>query len=151
VGSGPLEEELRALVSREQIPNVRFAGFLNQSEVTGAYAAADVFALLSAWGETFGVSVAEAMHFSLPLVLSDKVGSAPDLLGDGGNGFIVPRDDVQAAASALEALVVDENLRRRFGEASARRLANRGLDQAQAGALAAIRFAAERRRLRAPT
>ena len=37
-----------------------------------------VLALLSAWGETFGVAVAEAMHFGLPLVLSDKVGSGPD-------------------------------------------------------------------------
>jgi glycosyltransferase involved in cell wall biosynthesis len=149
VGSGPLEQELRELVSRDQIPNVRFAGFLNQSEVTAAYAAADVFALLSAWGETFGVAVAEAMHFSLPLVLSDKVGSGPDLLGDGGNGYVVPRDDVQAAASAIEALVVDEKLRQRLGEASALRLTNRGLDHAEAGAVAAIRFAAERRRHRA--
>jgi glycosyltransferase involved in cell wall biosynthesis len=148
VGSGPLEEELRTLVTREQIPDVRFAGFLNQSEVTAAYAAADVFALLSAWGETFGVAVAEAMHFGLPLVLSDKVGSAPDLLGDGGNGFVVPRDDVEAAASALQALVSDHDLRRRFGEASAVRVANRGLDQAQNGALAAIHFAAERGRRR---
>lgn len=144
VGSGPLEAELRVLVEQEQIPDVHFAGFLNQSEISGAYAAADTFALLSAWGETFGVAVAEAMHFGLPLVLSDKVGSGPDLLGDGGNGFVVPRDDVAAAARALETLVVDADMRQRFGEASADRVAARGLDQAAAGALEAIRFAAAR-------
>jgi glycosyltransferase involved in cell wall biosynthesis len=144
VGSGPLEAELRSLVQREQIPDVQFTGFLNQSEVTSAYAAADVFALLSARGETFGVAVAEAMHFGLPLVLSDKVGSGPDLLGDGGNGFVVPRDDVVAAARALEALVVDSDMRRRFADASVKRVAARGVDQAAEGAIAAIRFAAQR-------
>jgi glycosyltransferase involved in cell wall biosynthesis len=116
--------------------------------VTSAYAAADVFTLLSAWGETFGVAVAEAMHFGPALLLSDKVGSAADLLGDGGNGFIVPRDDIDAVASALEALVVDDDMRRRFGEASARRVAKRGVDRAAEGALAAIDFAAERSRAR---
>ncbi len=144
VGSGPLEAELRSLVERERIPDVRLTGFLNQSEVTSAYAAADTFALLSAWGETFGVAVAESMHFRLPLVLSDKVGSAADLLGDGGNGFIVPRDDVEAAERALEALVSDADLRARFGDASARRVAARGLDRAAAGAIAALRFAGQR-------
>jgi glycosyltransferase involved in cell wall biosynthesis len=143
VGSGPLEAELRALVDRERIPDVHFTGFLNQSEVTSAYAAADVFALLSGWGETFGVSVAEAMHFGLPLLLSDKVGSAPDLLGDGANGFLVARDDVDAAAWALETLIANEDLRRTFGEASVRRVAQRGVEKAAAGAVAAIRFAAE--------
>lgn len=145
VGSGPLEEELRGLVAREGIPDVRFTGFVNQSEIPGAYAAADVFALLSAYGETFGVAVAEAMHFGLPLVLSDKVGSAADLLGDGGNGFVVARDNVEAAARALETLVVDTDLRRRFGRTSAERVAQRAVDRAAAGALAAIRFAAQRR------
>ncbi len=89
VGSGPLEQELRARVDRDRIPDVYFAGFLNRSQVTSAYAAADIFALLSGWGETFGIAVAEAMHFGLALLLSDRVGSAPDLLGDGGNGFLV--------------------------------------------------------------
>jgi glycosyltransferase involved in cell wall biosynthesis len=149
VGSGPLEADLQATVEREQIPDVHFAGFLNQSEVTSAYAAGDVFALLSARGETFGVAVAEAMHFGLPLVLSDKVGSGPDLLGDGGNGFVVPRDDVDAAARALEALVVDPAMRERFAQASADRVAARGVDQAAAGAIAAIRFAAQRAQSRA--
>ncbi len=150
VGSGPLEDELRALAERDQIPDVHLTGFLNQSEVTSAYAAADVFALLSGWGETFGVAVAEAMHFGLPLVLSDKVGSAPDLVGDGGNGFVVPRDDIDAATRALKALVADADMRERFGEASARRVAARGVDVAATGSLAAIRYAAERASRRRP-
>ncbi len=144
IGSGPLERELRARAERERIPDVHFAGFLNRSQVTSAYAAADIFALLSGWGETFGIAVAEAMHFGLALVLSDMVGSAGDLLGDGGNGFLVARDNEDEAVRALERLVSDPELRRRFGEASAARIVARGLDQATEGALAALRFAAMR-------
>jgi glycosyltransferase involved in cell wall biosynthesis len=142
VGSGPLDAELRAVVARERIPDVCFAGFLNHSEVSRAYAAADVFALLSGLNETFGISVAEAAHFGLPLLLSDKVGSGPDLLGDGANGHLVPRDDIDAATRALGRLVSDADLRVRFGAESLRRISERGLDQAVGGALAAIRFAA---------
>lgn len=144
VGSGPLEQELRARVERERIPDVHFAGFLNRSQVTSAYAAADIFALLSAWGETFGIAVAEAMHFGLALVLSDMVGSAGDLLGDGGNGFLVAHDKGDEAVHALERLVRDPEVRRRFGKASTARIIERGLDQATEGALAALQLAATR-------
>ncbi len=146
VGSGPLEKELKARVERERIPDVRFAGFLNQSRIPRAYAAADIFILLSKRGETFGMAIAEAMHFGLPLVLSDKVGSAPDLLGEGASGFVVYHDDVVGAARALERLVRDDELRERFGAASRGRIAERGLDESTQGALAAIRFAASRGR-----
>ncbi len=144
VGSGPEEARLKAIVEGGRIPDVRFAGFLNQSQISRAYAAADVFTLLSARGETFGMAVAEAMHFALPLVLSDKVGSGPDLLSEGSNGFLVEHDDIDGAAVALERLVADAQLRRSFGAASRARIASRTLDRATEGAVAAIRFAAAR-------
>ncbi|MBO0768210.1 MAG: glycosyltransferase family 4 protein [Solirubrobacterales bacterium] len=146
VGSGEEETEMRARVEAQSIPDVIFAGFLNQSEISRAYAAADIFGLLSAWGETYGVVVAEALYFGLPLLLSDKVGSAGDLLGDGGNGYLVARDDVGGAADALERMVADPELRARFSAESSRKIAARGVDSAAAGALAAIRYAAEARR-----
>ena len=43
----------------------------------------------------------------LPLVLSDRVGAAYDLLRDGENGFLVPAGDVAAAAAALGRLAAD--------------------------------------------
>ena len=55
--------------------------------------AADIFALLSAH-EPWGVVVNEAAASGLPLVLSDRVGAAADLLRDGENGMLVPYGDV---------------------------------------------------------
>jgi len=98
--------------------NVAIAmGGLDEEELAQRYVDADVFALLSRH-EPWGVVVNEAAASGLPLVLSDRVGAAHDLLRDGENGFIVPAEDVAAAASALRTLAADPDLRRRMGERS---------------------------------
>ena len=91
-------------------------GGLSEDELAQRYVDADVFALLSRH-EPWGVVVNEAAASSLPLVLSDRVGAAHDLLRDGENGFLVPAEDVEAAADALRKLG-DPKLRRRMGERS---------------------------------
>lgn len=118
VGSGPLEGELRGQVAREGIEDVVFTGFLDQREVARAYAAADVFALVSAFDETWGLVVNEAMNFGLPVVVSDQVGCAADLVRDGRNGFVVPWCDRAALVGALHALADSPELRERFGAES---------------------------------
>ena len=90
---------------------------LGEDELAQRYVDADVFALLSRH-ETWGVVVNEAAASGLPLVLSERVGAAHDLLRDGENGFLVPADDVDAAAGALRKLAADADLRRRMGERS---------------------------------
>jgi glycosyltransferase involved in cell wall biosynthesis len=93
------------------------AGGLSEEELAQRYAAADVFALLSRH-EPWGVVVNEAAATGLPLVLSERVGAAHDLLRDGENGFMVPADDVAAAAAVLRRLAADPDLRRRMGARS---------------------------------
>jgi glycosyltransferase involved in cell wall biosynthesis len=91
-------------------------GGLSEEELAQRYVDADVFALLSRH-EPWGVVVNEAAASGLPLVLSDRVGAAYDLLRDGENGFLVPADDVHATAEAFGKLT-DPALRRRMGERS---------------------------------
>jgi glycosyltransferase involved in cell wall biosynthesis len=92
-------------------------GGLGEDELARRYVEADVFALLSRH-EPWGVVVNEAAASGLPLVLSDRVGAARDLLRDGENGFVVPAGDADAAAEALRKLAADPEVRRRFGEHS---------------------------------
>src|SRR5436309_15882902 len=92
-------------------------GGLTEDELARRYVEADVFALLSRQ-ETWGVVVNEAAASGLPLVLSARVGAAYDLLRDGENGFLVPADDVAAAADALRRLADDPELRSRMGARS---------------------------------
>jgi glycosyltransferase involved in cell wall biosynthesis len=137
-GSGEMEPAMREKVERDGIPDVRFAGFVNRSRIGEAYAVADVFALLSKIHETFGLVVPEAMNFALPVVVSEKVGCAPDLVADGLNGFVVSHTDADRPAEALATLVADQALRRSMGQASLRRLESWGLPDEVAGFRRAI-------------
>src|SRR5207245_9325823 len=85
-----------------------FTGDRPWESVVEAYAASDVFALLSE-REPWGVVVNEAAACGLPLVLSDRVGAAHDLLRDGENGVLVPAGDAGAAAEAFRRLAGDRD------------------------------------------
>ncbi len=116
VGSGRERRRLEDL-DRRLGTGAIFAGDRPWQQVVEAYAAADVFALLSLH-EPWGVVVNEAAVCALPLVLSDRVGAAYDLLRSGENGRMVPAGDVEAAAAALRELAADPALRRRWGARS---------------------------------
>ncbi len=118
VGEGSLEPALRRRLEAGRVPDVRFAGFLNRGRIARAYAASDLFVLPSGLHETFGLVVAEAMNFALPVVVSDMVGCAPDLVREGDNGFVVPHRDAERLAGALECLVADPERRRLAGKRS---------------------------------
>ena len=63
----------------------------------------------------------EAVACGLPAVVSDHVGSAPDLVVDGENGAVFPRGDAPALAAALDRVLSDPAERRRMGDRSAER------------------------------
>jgi glycosyltransferase involved in cell wall biosynthesis len=110
-------EVLADACARAGVQLVTVTGGMAEEQLARQYVEADVFALLSRH-ETWGVVVNEAAASALPLVLSDRVGAAHDLLRDGENGYLVPADDVAAAADAFGRLAADADLRRRMGERS---------------------------------
>jgi glycosyltransferase involved in cell wall biosynthesis len=118
-------------------------GGLGENEVAQRYVDADVFALLS-WHEPWGVVVNEAAASALPLVLSDRVGAARDLLRDGENGFLVPAGDIAAAAEALRQLANDAELRRTMGTRSRELVRGWDYEPSVESFVAAVREAAAR-------
>jgi glycosyltransferase involved in cell wall biosynthesis len=118
-------------------------GGLDEAQLAQRYVDADVFALVSRQ-ETWGVVVNEAAASGLPLVLSERVGAAYDLLRHGENGFLVPADDVAASAEALRKLAADPDLRRRMGARSRELVASWGYDASVESFVEAVREAASR-------
>jgi glycosyltransferase involved in cell wall biosynthesis len=101
VGTGTQERACREEVQKLGVRAV-LVGFLNQSEIARAYAAADCLALPSDWGETWGLVVNEAMATGLPCVISDRVGCAPDMISPGETGEVFKMGDTSDLAEALE-------------------------------------------------
>jgi glycosyltransferase involved in cell wall biosynthesis len=117
VGSGEMEMELRALVQQFRLPNVHFAGFVNQIALPRVYAACDVFVLPSE-SEPWGMAVNEAMCAGLPIIASSEIGCVPDLVHDGHNGRTFSTGNVGELTDALWPLLTDPELRRRMGQTS---------------------------------
>jgi glycosyltransferase involved in cell wall biosynthesis len=115
-GAGAERDRLAALAVELGVRLV-FLPDIPWERISERFAIADVFALLSRH-EPWGVVVNEAAACGLPLVVSDRVGAAFDLLEDGLNGAMVPADDPVAAGEAIRALAADPERRRAAGRAS---------------------------------
>ncbi len=139
VGEGPERSRLERLAA-EIGARATFTGDRPWDSVVEAYAAGDLFALLSLH-EPWGVVVNEAAACGLPLVLSQRVGAAQDLLRDGENGVLVPAGDVDASAGALRRLAAAPQLRRRMGARSRDLALSFGYGPSVENLLAAVREA----------
>jgi glycosyltransferase involved in cell wall biosynthesis len=96
VGDGSLAHEVRAALKPG---DGVVTGFINQSTLPSYYHAADILVLPSEV-EVWGLVVNEAMAAGVVPVVSDSVGSAPDLVC--GVGEIYPCGDINSLADALE-------------------------------------------------
>ena len=119
------------------------AGDVPWERIAETYVAADVFALLSDW-EPWGVVVNEAAACGLPLVLSDQVGAAADLLVDGENGALVAAGDVAGAAAALRRYAEDPAARLAAGARSREIVSGWGYEPSVVSFVNAVREAADR-------
>lgn len=117
VGDGELRKDLEQYVLEKQIKNTYFMGFRNQTELPEIYSMADIFVLPSRF-EPWGLVVNEAMCLGLPIVVSDKVGAARDLIKDGVNGYIFPIGNIKSLSGYLKILMTDETKRIEFGQLS---------------------------------
>jgi glycosyltransferase involved in cell wall biosynthesis len=123
-------------------PAVHFYGFRQIDENPTFYALADAFILPSLW-EEWGLVVNEAMACSLPVVVSQTVGSAEDLVKNGENGYIFDPKSAEQLAGHLEALHTHPELRNQMSQRSKAIIANWGCDNFARNAIAAVECAVE--------
>jgi glycosyltransferase involved in cell wall biosynthesis len=97
-GDGPL----RPLVQRAAADDahVRLLGHVDGVQLERLYREADVLVLPSYY-DVWGLVVNEAQVHGLPVIASDEVGAAADLVDDGVNGLVVPTGSSAALARAM--------------------------------------------------
>jgi glycosyltransferase involved in cell wall biosynthesis len=102
-GEGEQRTPLQAeAVKRGLEGRVRFLGFVNQSQLPALYSAADAMVLPSSY-EPFAVVVNEAMCCGCPVIVSDQVGAARDLVAPIRPEFVFPAGDITALTQTLRA------------------------------------------------
>ncbi|MFJ3942142.1 glycosyltransferase family 4 protein [Streptomyces griseoaurantiacus] len=122
VGGGPYERDLRRLARETGVAgSVRFTGSVPWEELPAHYGAGDVFAMPCRTRrggldvEGLGIVYLEASATGLPVLAGDS-GGAPDAVLDGETGWVVRGGAPAEAAERINALLADEELRRRMGE-----------------------------------
>lgn len=86
VGNGVLENEVKALAADDG--RILFLDFQNQQVMPAVYRLGDVFVLPSRGpGETWGLSVNEAMACGRPVLVSNRCGCAKELVNENGRIF----------------------------------------------------------------
>ena len=106
---------------RSRVPGA--LGFVTHDELQRLYRRAAVVACPSR-REGFGVTCLEAMAHARPVVATG-VGGLRDLVVDGETGLVVPPHDIASLRAALERLLADPHLRRRYGAAGRERARER--------------------------
>ncbi len=111
-GDGVLMKELQEKVKEKDLSGyVDFAGFIdNPYQFINQL---DIFVLTSRW-EGFGYVLAEAMLLKKPLVAFD-ISSNPELVFDKVNGALIPFEDKEAFADAIQELIVQPSRREELG------------------------------------
>lgn len=135
-----LEREATALGVGER---VRFLGFVNQSQLPAVYAAADLMVLPSEY-EPFGVVVNEASCCGCPVLASDRVGAAIDLIAPVDPRLIYPCGNLRALATLLSELCRDHGRLRELGCAAKGYMASWSPHDTAAGTVAALGAALRR-------
>ena len=120
VGRNGDDESLRqihATIAPSKIENqVRLLGGQSDEELRGWLQQSAIFAMPSTQ-EGLGLSLQEAQFYGCACVAT-RCGGPADLIEDGDNGFLVPVGQAAPLAEALEKLMADEALRKRFSRRS---------------------------------
>ena len=92
VGDGELGGQVRALAARHP-EQFRVLPFQNQSRMPLVYRLGDALVLPSAYGETWGLAVNEALACGRPALVSNRVGCQADVIRPGENGGVFTADN----------------------------------------------------------
>ena len=107
-GGGSLHDELTRRIAELGLQdNLIMMG--QTADVQAAYRRGAV-AVLTSPNEGFSLMLLEAKAAGLPLVAFDIDCSPSDLIRDGVDGFLIPKDDADAMAAALKRLLDDDAL-----------------------------------------
>lgn len=99
LGDGPMRHQMKMTLSRF-LDRVEFLGFRDWADLPRIYHSADLLCAPSR-RDGWGLTVPEGLAAGMPVIATDKMGAAIDLVKPGENGWCVKANSEQALAAAL--------------------------------------------------
>lgn len=99
IGTGPLRPLMERILGTAA-PRVRFHGFVTWPDLPKHYAQADVLCAPSRY-DGWGLIVPEAMAAAMPVIATDRMGAALELIDHRGNGWLIGAGDEHRLFEAL--------------------------------------------------
>jgi len=119
IGHGECKDELLLLSKNLDIENhIYFMGFIENVHLSSYYLLCNVCVIPSithGQADCWGYVVNEAMHCGKPVIATDAVGAAFEMIRNNENGFIVPEKDVNALYVALKKIISNSDLEKKMG------------------------------------
>jgi len=118
VGSGAksMQVDLNKYIAKTGVV-AKFVGYKTQKEISKYYSIADLGVMLSDYDPS-PKSLNEMMNFSIPVIVTDAVGTSRDLVKQSKNGYIVKVGDVSAISQHLKYLYREQGVAKKMGERS---------------------------------
>lgn len=126
VGSGPLERKIKRLIKNLNLEKkITIIPEVDRRTLNSLFKQCDLFVLPSIEkSETFGIVQIEAMACAKPVVCTD-IGTGTTFINVNNlTGLVVPPKDSTALASAINKILLDDNLRINFGKNAKKRAFN---------------------------
>jgi len=115
LGDGRLFKEIKTFKKDNNITNLQLFGQVNN---VNAYLEKSSISVLTSDCEGFGMGIFESIANKNAIVSTESDGGVKDLITDGFNGFIVPRNDIKQLSDKIEQLINDKELREKMANNS---------------------------------
>lgn len=142
VGDGPERATMEAFADENNI-NAVFVGFRNQSEISAYYAIADINIVISDYDPS-PKAMNEAMNFALPVIVTEVVGTARDLVFDEDNGYVISVGDIDTLSKKIDGFQKDRELIEKMGQRSLEIISEWNYKSNVIGILDAIDYASKK-------
>jgi glycosyltransferase involved in cell wall biosynthesis len=145
-GDGPYKGNLKNMLLKLKGQNVSFLGYIEEKDKGSIYSLGSFVVIpsikTSITAEIWGMVLNEAMSLGKPVIATDAVGGAFDMIMNGFNGFIVKERDEHELYLRIRELMTDEDLIAKMGERSQRVVKERfSLVNMMEGFIKAIKYA----------
>jgi len=122
IGRGDEREYLECLTSELKCNDaVRFLGYVDDEDLPAYYSLCNVCvipSIIHGIGDPWVFILNEAMSFGKPVIATDAVGAAYDLIDNGKNGYMVPERDDIAIYTALKEILSNDYMEKSMGRRS---------------------------------